>query len=340
MAKDHFVVIGNGPAGNKAAEALREKAPEARVTIISRECEPFYTPHRLPDYIAGDIAEEELYVHSHEFYKERDIKLRLGQAVADVDFSKMELYLSHKEVVHFSGLIIATGGKPRIPEPLQAYEDFMLTLKTLADAHLWVERLENVESVLIAGGDLTSLCFTKTLLKLDKQVNFILAENAFRPVRLNGNIQRDLTERLTAKGVNIIDCKRIKSMARVSENLIDVEVDGERDNLRVGAVGAFYGLVPDVRFLANSGLHVERGVLVDQYLNARYDSVYAAGDCAQIYHPDIHDYWVSIGYDNAERLGAVAAVNLVGGTVQARAEASSIFQVEGIKVNTSWWTEF
>ena len=79
---------------------------------------------------------------------------------------------------------------------------------------------------------------------------------------------------------------------------------------------------------------------MDEYLKTRFDGVYAAGDCAQVYHPGLRDYWVSIGYSNAENLGRVAALNLVGGKVEARAASESIFHVEGIVVNTSWWSEF
>ena len=33
MTERHFVVLGNGPAGNRAARTLREKAPGDRVTV-------------------------------------------------------------------------------------------------------------------------------------------------------------------------------------------------------------------------------------------------------------------------------------------------------------------
>jgi NADPH-dependent 2,4-dienoyl-CoA reductase/sulfur reductase-like enzyme len=79
---------------------------------------------------------------------------------------------------------------------------------------------------------------------------------------------------------------------------------------------------------------------VDEYLNCGFEGVYATGDCAQIFHPEINDYWVSIGHDNAKFLGKVAALNLLGGKIEVDIARESIFEVQGIKVNTSWWTEF
>lgn len=338
MAARHFVIIGNGPAANEAATALREQASDVRITMISKEPIRYYKPHLLPDFIAARISEEDLYVNPLEFYKENNIKLRLGQNVVAVNPEINEVVLEHKEVVKFDGLIIATGGKPRVPEPLQVFEDLMLRLKTVSDAKLWVDKLAKVDSVLIVGGDLTSLSFTKALLSLGKKVYFMLHSDSFWPVGLNDGLFCEVAQRLTDRDVECVSCRKIMRLARVSEDSIEVETEDRR--LRVGALGAFFGLVPDVKFLARSGLAIERGIVVDEFLRTRFEGVYAAGDCAQVYHPGIKDYWVSIGYNNARNLGRIAALNLLGDRLSAEAVPAGIFQMDEILVNTSWWTEF
>jgi len=338
MTEEHFVIIGNGPAGNQAAITLREKVPEARITMIDRENVRCYKPNLLPEYVAGSVSEDELYVSPLGFYKSKDIKLRLGQKVVDVNFTKKEITLDHKEIIRFSGLILAVGGRPRIPEPLLPFEDLMLTLKTITDARRWIQKLTEVESVLIIGGDLTSFAVAKALLHLGKKVNFILNEDAFWPLRYNDEVYEEAAHKLTLKGIEVLACRKLKGVVRRSEHSFQVQVDDQK--IEAGLVGAFFGLVPDVRFLAHSGLQIERGVLVDEYLNSGFEGVYAAGDCAQVYHPEIRDYWVSIGYDNAVNLGRIAALNLAGGKVQADVAPESIFCVEGIRANISWWMEF
>lgn len=338
MTVRHFVIIGNGPAANEAATALREQASDVRITVISKEPIRYYKPHLLPDFIAGKISEEDLYVNPLEFYKENSIKLRLGQNVVAVNPAANELVLDHKEVVRFDSLIIATGGKPRIPEPLQIFEDLMLHLKTVSDAKLWVEKLAKIDSVLIVGGDLTSLSFTKALLSLGKKVYFMLHGDSFWPVGLNDGLFCEVSQRLSDRGVECVSCRKIMRLTRVSEDSVEVETENRK--LRVGALGAFFGLAPDVKFLARSGLAIERGIIVDEFLRTRFEGVYAAGDCAQVYHPGIKDYWVSIGYSNARNLGRIAARNLLGDRLSAEAVPAGIFQMDEILVNTSWWTEF
>jgi NAD(P)H-nitrite reductase large subunit len=338
MALDRCVIIGNGPAAYHAALTLREKAPEVRVTILGQEPVPHYKPHLLPDFIAGKVSEEDLFVKPLAFYKDLDVKLRLCQKVVDVDFSLQQVVLEHKETIPFDGLIIACGGIPRIPEPLWMFSDVMLTLKTLADARVWIETLAKVESVLVVGGDLTSFAFVKALLSLGKSVHFMIDEDAFWPVRRNEHVLAQARATLNAKGVQVIEGRRILGITCVAENVFEVTTD--RHELQVGAVGAFFGLVPNVKFLVRSGLHIERGVLVDEHLRTRFENVYAAGDCAQVFHPGFHDYWVSIGYKNACNLGRIAAANLIGGSLRADVAPASIFHLDEIAVNTSWWTEF
>ncbi len=338
MAHQHFVIIGNGPAANEAAITLRAQASDGRITMIGKEPIRYYRPHLLPDYIAGKISEEDLYANPLAFYKENDIKLRLGQKVVAADLAANELVLEHKEIVRFDGLIIATGGKPRIPEPLQVFEDLMLRLKTVSDAKRWVDKLAKVDSVLIVGGDLTSLSFTKALLHLGKKVYFMLYGDSFWPFGLNDGLFCEVAQRLADRDVECVNSRRILRLARVSEDLVEVETEDRK--LRVGALGAFFGLVPDVKFLATSGLVIERGIIVDEFLRTRFEGVYAAGDCAQVYHPKVRDYWVSIGYDNARNLGRIAAMNLAGSCLCAEAVPSGICQMDEILVNTSWWMEF
>jgi len=339
MGEKHFVVVGNGPAGHEAALTLRSRLPEARISIISRNCERSYAPRLLPDFIAGRIPEEELFlVPSFSLYADRSIKLRCSQEAASVDLARRELVLKHKEVIPYDGLILAVGSKPRIPEPMLAYRDLIHTLKTVADAKLWRQRLARIDKVLLIGGDLTSLAVTRALLHLGKKVYFLLDEESFWPLRWDEALVAAVSDRLVSRGVEVLCCGGILSMAQLDPDTYEVRL--EDGTLQVGFVGGFFGLVPDVGFLARSGLRLDRGILVDEYLNTGFADVYAAGDCAQIYHPEINDYWVPIGHDNARILGKIAALNLAGSVILASVQPESIFEVQGVNVNTSWWAEF
>ncbi|MFZ0450622.1 MAG: FAD/NAD(P)-binding oxidoreductase [Desulfatiglandaceae bacterium] len=338
MKEEHFIIIGMGPSGTKAAITLRKQAPEARITILSKDAERAFTPHMLPDFIAGKILEKDLYPYDPSTWDDLDIHIRRCQRVTDVSPGNGHLLLDHREVLRFTGLILAVGGRPQIPEPYLPFQDLMSTLKTVKDAKQWIEKLEGVDSVLVIGGDLTSLAVAKALLHLGKKVFFLINEDAFWPLRYDMDLMRKVSERLSQGGVEVIPSGKLGGLFRNANGKTQVRIDDR--TLQVGMVGTFFGLAPDIRFLARSGFSMDRGILVDEYLNTGFEGIYATGDCAQVYHPGLRDYWVSIGYENALNLGRIAALNLAGRRVQAKVSGESIFKVRGVNVNTSWWVEF
>ena len=335
---EHYVILGNGPAANEAAQALREHNKTARVTMIGRENRGYYRPDLLPRYVSGKIDVQGVYVHPIVHYGEMDIQLRLGQEVVSIDFAHRVLTLDHKEQVYYDGLIIATGSVSRIPGPLQAYENMLLKLKTVEDAKRWRELLPHVNTVACVGGDLTSLAFSKELTDMGKQVTFVLDDDCFWPLPCEGEQKADLVTRLEMRGVQVVDGRKIIGMTKIDD--YEYTLDTAGGGVRAGLVGAFFGLKPNVGFLAHSGLQIEQGILVDETLQTSFEGVYAAGDCAQVYSPQLGNYWVSIGYRNAKNLGRVAAKNLLGGKVEAKTAKKSVFEIEGISVSNTWWTEF
>ncbi len=336
VSPEHFVIIGNGAAANRAADVLRRGDKDARITLISDEFFHFYHRHRLADYLAGTAGEDDLLVRAPQHYQKHRIRLRLGQRVTRIDPKEKVLYLKHMEMVRYTRLLLCTGGKPRLPEIYYAYRAHFTTIKTLADARQLRERLDGIRDVVVVGGDLVSVRLASALVRLGKAVTFLVDADSFWPLELTPERRAEFAERLTRVGIAV----------RLDDALAHVEPHpsggyrvttraGER--LRADMVGAFFGLAPDVDFLLGTGLDIDRGLLVNEYLQTNLPDIYAAGDCAQVYNPALRNYWVSIGWPNAEKLGEVAARNLLGQVQPAGQAPASALEFEGIVVNTCWW---
>lgn len=339
MATERYVIIGNGAAANAAADQLRREDLCSPITMISDEAFPFYYRHKLRDYVTGLVEEGDLTVRSSDHYTQQKLRLRLGQRVVRLSLTERTLYLAHMEKVHYTKLLICTGGKPRIPEPLQAHQQHLTCLKTLADARVFREKLEQVEQVLLVGGDMVSVRVAARLVEARKKVTFLIDRDSFWPLELTDERHAELVKSLDKRGIQVLEGDRITHIEAPEPQRLVVSI-GQGDTLECGLIGAFFGLVPAVDFLLGSGLDIERGVLVDDHLQASDPHVYAAGDCAQIYNPDIRNYWVSIGWPNAERLGRCAASNMLGAAHKAVEPPQKALSVEGIKVCSPWWREF
>jgi NADPH-dependent 2,4-dienoyl-CoA reductase/sulfur reductase-like enzyme len=178
-----------------------------------------------------------------------------------------------------------------------------------------------------------------TLAAVGKEVVFLIDEEAFWPLELTDDLRAEFSSALGRKGIEVREGDALTGVDAVGDDRYVARTRGGAA-IDCDLVGAFFGFVPAIEFLRRSGLDIERGLLVNERLQTSQQGVYAAGDCAEIYRPDLRNYWVSIGWPNALQLGALAARNMLGEAVDAGGPAESVFEVEGVRVNTSWWREF
>jgi 3-phenylpropionate/trans-cinnamate dioxygenase ferredoxin reductase subunit len=77
-------------------------------------------------------------------------------------------------------------------------------------------------------------------------------------------------------------------------------------------VVAGIGVEPEVDIVAGSGIHVDNGIVVDQYCRTNVTGIYAAGDVANHYHP-VFDRHIRVEHwQNAIKQGPAAARNMLG----------------------------
>ena len=336
---DHYVIIGNGPAGNRAADTLRQEDPESQITLISEEKPLYYFKHRVPLYVVGGCEPEDLVIRPYRSYEEKKIRLRLGQRVEKVDPSEKLLYLKHMEKVHYTKLILAVGASGR---RLPNHADFSEHLHCLAgfdDAKRIRGEMIKASRVVILGGDLTSLGFAREARKAGKEVVFVLYSSLFWPVSLKEEIQENVAKRLTSLGVKVVtDGAPVLDVQPGEEGYLVTLADGS--TLTGDLVFSFFGSIPNIRFLVGSGINTEKGVLVDDLMRSNHEDVYACGDCAQIYNPEFKDYWISVGWGNAEAQGEITAMNILGHGKVIDYQPKEIFEMDGVTIHTSWWKSF
>ena len=332
---DHYVIIGNGPAGNSAADCLRENDNKARITIVSGESFSFYFRHRLTDFISGAVDESKLVVRPYSIYKTGNIRLRLGQHVDKIDPEKKILYFRHMEKVGYTKLIIATGGSPRILPSLMNFQKYLSFMYCYTDAVKLASELESWNNCLVIGSDITSLRFIEMLSEKNKKIHVILYPEAFWPFELTSDIAEKLKHRFEKQGIRFSINKSIASITS-EKNQFQVGINGGQ-SAAYDRIFSFLGLVPNIKFILGSGIDTDTGVLVDDHLRTNFNDIYACGDCAQIYNNETKSYWVSIGWKNAQMQGKTAAMNLLGDNEIIKPSPEKVLDVDGISVKTSWW---
>lgn len=332
---DHYVIIGNGPSGNRAGEILQTNDPDARITIISDENVPLYFKHKLTSFIAGRVKEEELMAET-ELDPDR-VRLRLGQCVERIDPQANQLFLQHMEKVNYTRLIIAAGGRPGLPHSMAAFEEHLNFLSCYRDVITQKEPVNKSEKFFVLGGDLVGFRFVKMLAAMGKEVCMTLYPEAFWPFELRSDMVAAVCRNLEPLGVEVLADDPVASVMPENGEYTVTTANGEIR--KADMVFAFPGLAPNISFAAGQGIDMDHGILVDEYLRTNIDNIYACGSCAQIYNPELKSYATSVGWPNAVIQGETAALNLLGANREIEPAPRKFFELEGVRVKTSWWED-
>ncbi len=314
-APSSVVIVGAGAAGNAAAETLRREGYEGRVTLYDPDPDaPYDRPNLSKDYLAGTASEDWIPLHPPEFYRERGIDIIHDRKVAAIEPKARRIRLDDGATVEFGALLLATGASPiRLPPEMERGNPAVRYLRSFADSKAIVAAAGKARRAVVLGASFIGLEVAASLRTRELEVHVVAPDP--RPLeRVMGPDLGDFIRRLHEEhGVKFHLSQRASG---IGGGFVTLE-NGTR--LPADLVVAGIGVRPHLELAEAAGLSMDRGVLVDERLQASAPGVYAAGDIAR--WPDPHtgerirvEHWVV-----AQRQGQAAARNILGESDRFRA---------------------
>ena len=308
-----IVIVGGGAAGNAAAELLRRHGYEGALTIISAdESLPYDRPNLSKDYLAGNAPEEWIPLRPADFYSQHRIDFVTGKSVDSIDVAKREVVYGDGSRLKYDRLLLATGAEPvRLPIP-GADSKHVHYLRTLADARSLIARASNAKRAVVIGASFIGLEVAASLRTRGLEVHVVAPED--QPLVKIMGPQLGAFIRLLHEEKGVVFHLGTTATAIGSESV--TLANGESIAADLVAIGI--GVRPRVALAEKSGIAMDRGVVVNEFLETSAAGVFAAGDIAR--WPDVHsgekirvEHWVV-----AERQGQTAARNMIAGRAEAR----------------------
>jgi len=308
-----YVVLGNGIAGQTAAEELRKLDADASIVMIAAERHPLYNRVALPRYLRGQVRREKVFMRTSEDYTRQNLDIHFETWATEVDFARKVVRTNRDQEFEYDALLIATGGRPK-PPPWPGSDEVSQTIgfQTLDDTDAIIEKADAAERVLVMGGSFIGYELAEGVsFRKKAQLTWIMRGPWFLRYVLDeegGQLCRQLGE---AQGVEFICSDEVQKFSRVNGRFLAETANGKRvefDLLTYG-VGLDYYTEP----VRDSPVKLDKGIVTDAKLRASAPDVYAAGDIAVFYDLMVERHNQMGTWDNAEAHGKVAARNMAGG---------------------------
>lgn len=308
---EKMVIVGAGQAGLQIAESLRAEGFGGAIELLAGEkLPPYQRPPLSKSWLQGDLAEDRLFLRGAEALAAKNIDLRLGGVVTEIDRAGKTLRLTDGSSLAYLGLALATGARARRPALPGSNLAGVCVLRDMADAREISHRMDAARNMVVIGGGFIGLEVAATARKRGLPVIVIEA--------LDRLMARAVTPRLSAffadvhrmRGVDLVFGAQVDALeGRGGAVTAVVTATGQKFSADLVIFGI--GAAPNDELAAAAGLEVARGIVVDSCSRTSDPHIVAAGDCT-VFRRDDGKMLRLESVQNAVEQGKAAAAALLG----------------------------
>ena len=300
------VVVGGGAGGFAAVERLRRVGYTGALALVSGEPNlPLDRPELSKNYLSGGKQATDLPLLPAQWYAEHDVETHLGVNATALDLAERVVSLSDGTELTYDALVLSTGAEPARPDlpGFDRADAFLLRTKEDADA---IVAASEGKRVVVVGNGFIGLESAAALRQREVDVTVVAPGAVPMASQLGEDLGRVLRSLHEENGTRFVEGR-----AAAWDGSELVLEDGQRLEADLLVVGL--GVEPRTALAEAAGLQVDDGVLVDATFETPVRGVFAVGDIARFPDPltgrSIRvEHWAQ-----AQRSGALAAVNLLGG---------------------------
>ena len=303
-----YLIVGGGMTADAAVRGIRDVDPDGTIGLVGAEPDP---PYKRPPLSKGLWRGKPLdRVWSNTAEAGGD--LHLGRAVRWLDLRAKHAVDDRGTTYAFDKLLLATGARPR-RLPVGGHR--VIHYRTLDDYRRLRALADEGDRFAVIGGGFIGSEIAAALTANGKQVVMVFPGDAIGDRLFPLDLARFLNDSYREQGVELLARHSVVELAERGDGLIlrtrNADTSDERA-IPVDGIVAGIGTEPNVELAAAAGLHVDGGIVVDQFLRTNHPDVYAAGDVASFYSPALGERRRVEHEDNAKTMGRLAGRAMAG----------------------------
>ena len=278
-----IVIIGNGIAGITAARHIRKNSDD-EIVVISAESRYFFSRTALMYVYMGHMKFKDTMPYEPAFWKKNKINL-VNTRIETVNFDQKQLIGSGGLRFDYDELILATGSKTQYYNwPGQQLQG-VRGLYSKEDLEYIEALTPQIDTAVIVGGGLIGVELAEMLKSREKKVVMLVRESSFWGNILPADDSLLISKHLEDHGVEVKYGTELLAVLGDNDGKVKAVKTSTGEEIKCQFVGITTGVTPNVDFLRESNIELDKGILVDSYLKTSRPDVYAIGDCAQLREP-------------------------------------------------------
>ena len=279
------VIIGAGLAGLQTAEALRSGGFGGSITLLGDEpTGPYHRPPLSKAWLAGDMDASQLAMRGQDVLAKKQINLTTHTRVTAIDRAAHTVALADGTQLPYTGLVLATGSRPRMLSLPGAQAQGVLALRTQDDATQVAAGLarcaELNRPLVVIGGGFIGLEVAATARKKGIAVTVLEAAPRLLGRVLAPALSDWFADLHRSHGAELVLNAQISQLATGADGWVSGVQLADGTLVPAGLVLVGIGAVANDELAAAAGIACDRGILVDACGRTSDPAVFAAGDCA------------------------------------------------------------
>jgi len=306
----NHVIIGSGVAGIAAIEAIRALDADSNITLIGNDPYGFYSRPGLAYYLTGELHDKALFPRTPEDLKKLNFRTIKGK-VTKISRAEHNVELENESHILYDRLLIAVGAQAMPLEVPGSNLEGVLKLDHMSDAKLILKHARRGRTAVVVGGGITALELVEGLLSRGMQVHYLLRGERYWSNVLDEQESHIVEHRLQEEGVTLTYHAEVIEVLGRNGKVSGVRLlNGQM--LKCDLVAYAIGISARVDLAKQAGLAIDRGILVNEFLQTNDPDIFAAGDVAQVYDPLSGRSILDSLWAPARHQGQVGGLNMAG----------------------------